>query len=298
MNSVEKIASNAVEKPVQSTTSTKISQTWLASQTGPDRPVDQLARAPAALAAAGDAGSRSRRRSRRRRTRRRASRPTSSTTATASALLIARPPAERRRRTRPARRARRSSALVGLAPAPRHRPQRDHERRAQQRVEQRARAMNVTQTPLGLRDRVLGAHHVVDDPRLAADLGDDPAALERDDRRHARDGDRAQEPLRLRDVALAPPDERRARAPSAISAVQMPTIVSNAQCSIVFAGGRSSGGTESSPVTCVSVLQPTRNESKPGMPMPPLTPLGGAAAVDVLRDVGRGLLHALHRRRT
>ena len=35
MNSVEKIASNADEKPVQSTTSTKISQTWLASQTGP-----------------------------------------------------------------------------------------------------------------------------------------------------------------------------------------------------------------------------------------------------------------------
>ena len=35
MNSVEKIASNADEKPVQSTTSTKISHTWLASQTGP-----------------------------------------------------------------------------------------------------------------------------------------------------------------------------------------------------------------------------------------------------------------------
>ena len=35
MNSVEKIASNAGEKPVQRTTRTKISQTWLASQTGP-----------------------------------------------------------------------------------------------------------------------------------------------------------------------------------------------------------------------------------------------------------------------
>ena len=35
MNSVEKIASNAVENAVHSTTSTKISQTWLASQTGP-----------------------------------------------------------------------------------------------------------------------------------------------------------------------------------------------------------------------------------------------------------------------
>src|ERR1044072_3954024 len=62
-------------------------------------------------------------------------------------------------------------------------------------------------------------------------------------------------------------------APSPISNVQIPTIVSKHQCSIVFAGGRSSGGTESSPVTCVLVLQPTRKESKPGMPMPPLTPL-------------------------
>ena len=52
----------------------------------------------------------------------------------------------------------------------------------------------------------------------------------------------------------------------------MPTIVSNDQCSIVLAGGRSSGGTESSPVTCVLVLQPTRNESSPGIPMPPFTP--------------------------
>ena len=35
MNSVEKIAANAAEKPVHSTTSTKTSHTWLASQTGP-----------------------------------------------------------------------------------------------------------------------------------------------------------------------------------------------------------------------------------------------------------------------
>ena len=35
MNSVEKTASKADEKPVQSTTRVKISQTWLASQTGP-----------------------------------------------------------------------------------------------------------------------------------------------------------------------------------------------------------------------------------------------------------------------
>ena len=60
--------------------------------------------------------------------------------------------------------------------------------------------------------------------------------------------------------------------PSRISTEQIPTIVSNAQCSIVFAGGRSSGGTVSSPMTSVSVLPPTRIESKPGIPMPPFTP--------------------------
>ena len=76
----------------------------------------------------------------------------------------------------------------------------------------------------------------------------------------------------------------------------MPTIVSNAQCSIVLAGGRSSGGTESSPVTCVLVLQPTRNESSPGIPIPPFTPLDvqrpkmySVTSVEVC-------LHALHRR--
>jgi hypothetical protein len=61
-------------------------------------------------------------------------------------------------------------------------------------------------------------------------------------------------------------------APSAIRALPIPTIVSNAQWSSVLAGGRFSGGTESSPVTFVSVLNPTSHESKPGIPIPPLTP--------------------------
>ena len=55
-------------------------------------------------------------------------------------------------------------------------------------------------------------------------------------------------------------------------AVPIPTMVSKAQWSIVFAGGRSSAGTVSRPVTFVSVLKPTSHESKPGMPIPPLTP--------------------------
>ena len=54
MKSVEKIAANAAEKPVQSTTRTKISHTWFASQTGPiAQSISSRARL-AALAAAGD----------------------------------------------------------------------------------------------------------------------------------------------------------------------------------------------------------------------------------------------------
>ncbi len=60
--------------------------------------------------------------------------------------------------------------------------------------------------------------------------------------------------------------------PSRMNTEQIPTMVSNAQCSIVFAGGRSSAGTVSRPVTCVSVLPPTRIESSPGIAMPPFTP--------------------------
>ncbi len=96
--------------------------------------------------------------------------------------------------------------LARLAPAARHRAQGDHERRSQGGVE-RQHEREGHPHAAGLRDRVLGPHHVVDDPWLAADLGHDPAALERDDRRHARHGDGAQEPGRLRDVAPAPPDE-------------------------------------------------------------------------------------------
>ena len=40
----------------------------------------------------------------------------------------------------------------------------------------------------------------------------------------------------------------------------------------MFAGGCSSSGIWSRPVTTVSVLKPTRNESSPGIPIPYLTP--------------------------
>ena len=63
------------------------------------------------------------------------------------------------------------------------------------------------------RHRVGGAHHAVDDPRLAPDLGHDPAGLDRDE---AQRRGRARWPAssrRLpRDVAPAPRDPRRPRA--------------------------------------------------------------------------------------
>ena len=210
MNNVEKIASNADEKPVHSTTSTKISQTWLASHTGPiAQSMSSRGRRPRSLPPAS-------------RLQTPAPKsappktayivtPISSTTATASALLTARRPRDGRRQgvVGPVRHV--VLVLVRLAPPPRHRPQRDDQHRAQHDVE-RDHGDERHPDPAGLRDRVLRAHHVVDDPRLAPDLGHDPAALERHDRRQAGDGDRAQEPLRLRDVAPAPPDDAEPRA--------------------------------------------------------------------------------------
>ena len=91
MNSVEKIAAKADENAVQSTTSTKTSQTWLASQTGPiaqsissrgRRPRDPLPAArlhsPAPKSAPPKTAY--------------IVTPTQSTTATASALLTPDPP--------------------------------------------------------------------------------------------------------------------------------------------------------------------------------------------------------------
>ena len=61
--------------------------------------------------------------------------------------------------------------------------------------------------PVGRGHRFRGPHVALDDPGLAADLGDDPAAPEREHRRRPGDRDRAQEPGRLGDVAAPPPDE-------------------------------------------------------------------------------------------
>ena len=52
----------------------------------------------------------------------------------------------------------------------------------------------------------------------------------------------------------------------------IPTIVSNDRWSIVWPAAGPPRRTVSSPITSVSVLKPTRNESSPGIPIPPLTP--------------------------
>ena len=204
MNSVEKMASKADGKPVHRTTSTKISQTWFASHTGP------IAQSISA-------------RGRRPRSPPPASRlqkpapksappktayivtPTTRMTATAFARVIAALPVRQRRRARVGA-VWHFLVAVLVAPATRHRAQGDDQRRAERDVEgehERERDPDA----VGVGDRVGGAHDVVDDPRLAADLRDDPAALERDDRGHAGERDRAQEPLRLRDVTSPPPGE-------------------------------------------------------------------------------------------
>ena len=85
-------------------------------------------------------------------------------------------------------------------------------------------------------------------------------------------------------------------APSAISIVPIPTIVSNAQCSIVLRRWPVLGrhGVEADHLRVGA--PPDQERVEAGDPEPALDAVGGAAAVDVLGDVRGGLLHALHRR--
>ena len=134
MNSVEKIASNAEEKPVQSTTMTKISQTWLASQTGPiAQSISSRGRRPRSPPPASRLHSPAPKSAPPKTAYIVA--PIQRTTATAVALLI-RPP---RRQVRGRARLRAVRPVVVLAvvaaPAPRHRPQRDDQRHAERDVE-------------------------------------------------------------------------------------------------------------------------------------------------------------------
>ena len=296
MNSVEKIASNADGKPVQSTTSTKISQTWLASQTGPiAQSISSRGRRPRSPPPAS-----------------RLQRPAPKSAPPKTAYIVApiheddgdgvraahREPLRgdsRGRRPCPGRTARRRRPAVLAPPAPRHRPQRDDQRRAERGVERHDRGERDPDAAC-VRDRVRRAHDVVDDPRLAPDLGHDPAALQRDHRGHAGDARPRGGTSATAGSPLAPPADAEPERRDRSAACRSRPSCRRHQCSIVLAGGRSSGGTESSPVTCVLVLQPTRNESKPGIPIPPLTPLDvqlpkmySVTSVEVCLD-------ALHRR--
>ena len=184
--------------------------------------------------------------------------------------------------------------MVALgAPAAGHRAQRDHEPDGQHGVEPHDEHER-DPDPVGLRDRVLRAHHLVDDPRLAPDLGDDPAALERDYRRHARDGDRAQEPLGLRDVALAPPrhaqPQREGGHPGADADHRVERPVQHR------VGGRAILGRHGVEPDDLGVGAPPDQERvEPGDADPALDAVGRAAAVDVLRHVRGGRLDAFHR---
>ena len=89
-------------------------------------------------------------------------------------------------------------------------------------------------------DRLGRPHHAVDDPRLAPDLGRDPAGDQRDDRQRP-----GQRPPRGRTTATRGSRRRRTRTtrwstPSSASSVPIPTIVWNANRT-TFTGGRSVG---------------------------------------------------------
>ena len=78
--------------------------------------------------------------------------------------------------------------------------------------------------------------------------------------------------------------------------VPMPTIASKARCSSVGAGGSSSSGIWSRPVTTVSGEKPTRIESRSGILIATLHLAVDQDAADVLGLVRPGLGHVLHRR--
>ena len=205
MNSVEKTASNAEEKPVHRTTRTKISHTWLASQTGPmAQSINSRGRLPRRSPPAS-------------RLQNPAPKsappntayiiaPVQSTIATTSAVLTRSPPPAPPvgARVRAV-----GGVLVGVvlgAPPPRHRPQRDDQGQPEHDVEpddERERDPD----PVRLGHGVLGSHDLVHDPRLAPHLRHDPAAFQRHDRGDTGDRDGPQEPARLGDVAAPPPHE-------------------------------------------------------------------------------------------
>ncbi len=94
--------------------------------------------------------------------------------------------------------------LAALAPALRHPPQDQHGDHAERHVEQEGEDEGAPDA-VRVGHRFRGSHVLVDDPRLAPDLGHDPARPEGEDRPHAGDRDHFEEPRGLRDVAFFEP---------------------------------------------------------------------------------------------
>ena len=163
--------------------------------------------------------------------------------------------------------------------------------------------MNVIQTPGVGRRRVLDLHVVVDDPRLAADLGHDPAGLHRDHGEHARARRRARRNDRLvgirrRNSQLAP-----YQSDSRNSSVPRPTMTSQARWTTLTSEivGRSPAGTLSRPCTTVAVpvLGSDSHEARPGIGIPPATvPSEFEVAEQRLGDVARRSAAPARSRRT
>ena len=96
--------------------------------------------------------------------------------------------------------------LVLIAPPPGHDPERgDQSHRDEQVQHDDEREGDPDATVVG--DRVLGAQHVVHDPWLSTDFGDDPARLDRDQERDTGHCCAPQEPARLREASPSPPHE-------------------------------------------------------------------------------------------
>ena len=215
------IAANAGGKQVHRTTSTKISQTWFASQTGPiERLTSPRTRAPRSAPPA----------------------VRSQNPAPKSA-----PPEHRVRgeagdddaaESRASAHLRSRSRSSDLGRGPREPAQHVGHYGSEAEVDDRERRV-AHRDALGARDRLLGAHQLVDDPGLAPDLGHDPAR----DQRHQRQAGRRR-PRRAGTTCDAGSVPRRHRdhrnqAATAASSVPMPTITWN-ELRTTPTGGRSS----------------------------------------------------------
>ncbi len=179
---------------VQNTVSTKISQTWFASHTGPHRVMSAVAHLGAVLAGTGQ------------------QRPEARAEVRAGEHGVEHHAGEdehhrQRGEERGAHRYSGSSSSGRLGQSPEHPGDADRDHRIDD--DQRPVADGDPGRPC---DRVGGQHHVVDHPGLAADLGDDPAGDQRDDRQRAGEQQTSVEPARLGKAPQPQPHPEREQA--------------------------------------------------------------------------------------